>query len=72
MLQACADDPISRFWSKPGSGCADTLGAMAKVSTSPLKSLLDAPRVRDAARELLAAVAEETARRALTPKASNF
>jgi 4-aminobutyrate aminotransferase-like enzyme len=42
---------------------------MAKISNNPFKSLLDAPRVRDAARELLAAVAEEKARRALTPKA---
>ena len=42
---------------------------MAKVSNSPFKSLLDAPRVRDAARELIEAVAEEAKQRELSPKA---
>jgi len=45
------------------------MGAMAKNPTSSLKSLLEAPSVRDAARELLAAVAEEAERRELNPKA---
>jgi 4-aminobutyrate aminotransferase-like enzyme len=67
-LQAFVFDPNPRFRGKPGAGCADTTEAMAKVSNNPFKSLLDAPRVRDAARELLAAVAEESERRALTPK----
>jgi acetylornithine aminotransferase len=42
---------------------------MARKSTSPLKSLLDAPAVREAARALIAAVAEEARKRSLTPPA---
>jgi 4-aminobutyrate aminotransferase-like enzyme len=42
---------------------------MAKTRSGPFKNLLDTPRVREAARELLAAVAEELGERALSPKA---
>ena len=42
---------------------------MARVKPSPLNSLLRAPRVRAAARELVDAVAEEAAERTLSPKA---
>ena len=45
------------------------MGAMAKPRRSPYKSLLDAPRVREAARALVEAVAEEAGERALTPNA---
>jgi 4-aminobutyrate aminotransferase-like enzyme len=41
---------------------------MARTRPSPLKSLLDAPRVREAARALVEAVAEEAGERALTPR----
>ena len=43
---------------------------MPRSKPSPLNSLLDAPRVKEAARALIEAVAEETAERALTPKAA--
>ena len=42
---------------------------MAKTRSGPFKSLLDTPRVREAARELLAAVAEELGERAISSKA---
>jgi len=42
---------------------------MAKNRPSPLKSPLDAPAVRDAARALIAAVAEEAEKRSLSPRA---
>jgi 4-aminobutyrate aminotransferase-like enzyme len=42
---------------------------MPRHGRNPLKSLLEAPRVREAARALVKAVAEETAERALSPKA---
>ena len=42
---------------------------MARSKPSPLDTLLDAPRVREAARALLDAVAEEAAQRALSPRA---
>ena len=42
---------------------------MAKPGSSPLLSLLDAPKVREAARALIEAVAEEAASRTLSPKA---
>ncbi len=42
---------------------------MAKTRSGPFKSLLAKPRVREAARELLAAVAEELGERAISPKA---
>jgi 4-aminobutyrate aminotransferase-like enzyme len=42
---------------------------MSKSKPSPLTSLLDAPRVREAAAALLDAVAEEAGERALTPAA---
>jgi 4-aminobutyrate aminotransferase-like enzyme len=42
---------------------------MARTRSGPFKSLLDKPRVREAARELLAAVAEELGERAISPKA---
>ncbi|MBW2270931.1 MAG: aminotransferase class III-fold pyridoxal phosphate-dependent enzyme [Deltaproteobacteria bacterium] len=41
---------------------------MARRKASPLDPLLDSPRVREAARALIDAVAEETQQRALTPK----
>jgi 4-aminobutyrate aminotransferase-like enzyme len=42
---------------------------MARKKTSPLRSLLDAPRVREAARALIEAVQEELRERELSPKA---
>lgn len=42
---------------------------MARKKTSPLGSLLDAPRVREAARALVEAVQEELRERELSPKA---
>jgi len=42
---------------------------MAKTRSGPFKSLRDTPRVREAARELIAAVAEELGERAISPKA---
>jgi 4-aminobutyrate aminotransferase-like enzyme len=42
---------------------------MAKNRSSPLKSTLDSPRVREAARALIAAVAEEAEKRTLSPNA---
>jgi acetylornithine/N-succinyldiaminopimelate aminotransferase len=42
---------------------------MAKIRSAPFKSLLETPRVREAARELLAAVAEAGSQQALAPKA---
>jgi 4-aminobutyrate aminotransferase-like enzyme len=42
---------------------------MARKKTSPLGSLLDAPRVREAARALIEAVQEELRERELSPKA---
>jgi len=42
---------------------------MPRSKPSPLKSLLEAPRVREAARALVEAVAEEAGERALTPQA---
>ena len=42
---------------------------MPRSKPSPLKSLLEAPRVREAARALVETVAEEAAERALTPQA---
>jgi 4-aminobutyrate aminotransferase-like enzyme len=42
---------------------------MAKNPASPLKPLLDSPPVREAARALVAAVAEEVGERALSPRA---
>jgi len=42
---------------------------MTRRSSSPLKSLLESPQVRDAARKLVEAVAEEAERRALSPHA---
>ncbi|MEE8476329.1 MAG: aminotransferase class III-fold pyridoxal phosphate-dependent enzyme [Myxococcota bacterium] len=42
---------------------------MARSKPSPLESLLDSPRVRDAARVLIDAVQEEAAERTLTPQA---
>ena len=42
---------------------------MARKKTSPLRSLLDAPRVREAARALVEAVQEELRERELSPKA---
>ena len=42
---------------------------MPRSKPSPLKSLLEAPRVREAARALVEAVAEEAAERALAPQA---
>lgn len=42
---------------------------MARAKPSPLKTLLDSPRVRDAARALIEAVHEETEARELAPKA---
>jgi len=42
---------------------------MARRPGSPLESLLDAPAVREAAEALVAAVAAETERRSLSPKA---
>ena len=42
---------------------------MARRKHSPLQSLLDAPRVREAAQQLLDAVAEELAERELSPRA---
>ncbi len=41
---------------------------MARRNASPLDPLLDSPRIREAARALVDAVAEETQQRALTPK----
>ena len=42
---------------------------MARQNGNPLKSLLDAPKVREAARALIEAVHEETRERELAPKA---
>jgi hypothetical protein len=42
---------------------------MAKNRSNPLTSLLDSPPVRRAARTLIAAVAEETRKLALSPRA---
>jgi 4-aminobutyrate aminotransferase-like enzyme len=42
---------------------------MARNRSSPLKGLLDSPSVREAARALVAAVAEEAQKRALSPNA---
>jgi 4-aminobutyrate aminotransferase-like enzyme len=42
---------------------------MARNRSSPLKGLLDSPPVREAARALIAAVAEEAEKRALSPNA---
>ena len=42
---------------------------MARNRYSLLKGLLDSPRVREAARALIAAVAEEAEKRALSPHA---
>jgi 4-aminobutyrate aminotransferase-like enzyme len=42
---------------------------MARSKPSPLESLLDAPRVREAAEALVRAVAEEAAGRSLSPRA---
>lgn len=42
---------------------------MPRAKSRPMKSLLDAPRVRDAARALIEAVQEEARERDLTPKA---
>lgn len=42
---------------------------MARSKPSPLESLLDSPRVRDAARTLIDAVREEAAERTLAPQA---
>jgi 4-aminobutyrate aminotransferase-like enzyme len=42
---------------------------MPRNKPSPLRSLLDAPRVREAAQALIQAVAEERAERALAPRA---
>ena len=42
---------------------------MARPNGNPLKSLLDTPRVRDAARALIEAVHEETRERELSMKA---
>ena len=41
---------------------------MARQNGNPLKSLLDAPKVREAARALIEAVHEETRERELAPK----
>jgi 4-aminobutyrate aminotransferase-like enzyme len=45
------------------------MDAMAKAKSNPLKSLVESPRVREAARALIEAVAEEAAERELSPKA---
>jgi 4-aminobutyrate aminotransferase-like enzyme len=42
---------------------------MARKTSNPLRSLLDAPKVRDAARALIEAVHEEARERELSPKA---
>jgi len=42
---------------------------MAKKRSNPLTSPLDSPPVREAARALIAAVAEETRKLALSPRA---
>jgi hypothetical protein len=42
---------------------------MARHDCNVVKNLLDSPRVRQAARELLAAVAEETSQATLSPNA---
>jgi 4-aminobutyrate aminotransferase-like enzyme len=42
---------------------------MARSKPSPLESLLDAPRVREAAQALIRAVAEEASERSLAPRA---
>jgi 4-aminobutyrate aminotransferase-like enzyme len=42
---------------------------MTRPKTSPFKSLLESSRVREAARELIAAVAEEASQRELSPNA---
>ena len=48
---------------------ADTMESMARSKPSPFESPLKSPRVRDAARELILAVAEDASRRKLSPKA---
>ncbi len=53
---------------KPGARRADTQAVMANHGSNGVKGLRDAPRVRDAARELLAAVAEEIGERSLSAK----
>lgn len=45
------------------------MGAVPRAKPSAWKRLLDSPKVREAARALIEAVAEETSERALTPKA---
>jgi acetylornithine aminotransferase len=54
---------------KRGPASADTMAAMPRRTKSPLESLAATPAVRDAARALLEAVAEEARGRALTPVA---
>lgn len=54
---------------EPVGLAADTLCIMARRSKSPLEPLLDAPAVREAAASLVRAVADEAARRALSPEA---